>query len=132
MRYTLSVLTAACLMALGQPAWSECVDRELLKRVRMATMALPDSDRAIAAVLLHSLQASVTAPPTRRDLPFSPIALAIQQVLQQRYSGALQAHRLPTALVVKAHELRAGAKEFNGSMTYLDPAMVAHWADVRV
>ena len=82
MRYTLSVLTAACLLALGQPAWAETTDRDFLLRARNAALALPDTDRANATQLLQQLQASASvAPVSQRHLPFHHVFTAVNGTL---------------------------------------------------
>lgn len=130
MRYTLSVLTAVCLLALGQPAWSNSVDGELLQRVRIAASALPATDRASAALLLHELQAQVSTATTQRHLPLNRTMFAAQQVLAQRYHSTLQAHRLPQA-VVATHWLKPSVIDIHARPhMLLDTPMVQRWADV--
>src|SRR5690606_24381898 len=94
MRYTLSVLTAACVLALSQPAWSETIDRELLQRARNAALALPDKDRASASQWLQQLQtaAPATAAAAKRPLPFHPVFQAIGRTLAQHYATTSCAH----------------------------------------
>ena len=128
MRYTLSVLTAVCLLALGQPAWANSVDGELLQRVRIAASALPDTDRASAALLLRELQAQPKAAAPQRHLPLHRTMQAAQQVLAQHYSSTLQAHLLPQP-VVPAHWLKPLAIDPPArSGMLLDTSMVQRWA----
>ena len=132
MRYTLSVLTAACLLALGQPVWSESLDREWLQRVRTAALALPATDRANAALLLYELQASVPTATRQRHLPLNRCLVAAQQMLQQEYGSVLQAHQLPQ-LLVAAHWLKPSPVDVNHHPAMdLDTAMVARWANAIV
>lgn len=128
MRYTLSVLTAVCLLALGQPAWSESVDRELLQRVRIAAAALPDTDRADAAALLRELQTHHASTQPQRHLPFSRKVAAFSQVLERDYASTLQSHALAQPLVAQ-HWLRPAVVDvYTRPEPKLDTTMVARWA----
>lgn len=129
MRYTLSVITAVCLLALGQPAWSNSVDHELLQRASIAAAALPDNDRANAAALLRELQTHATdTQPQRRHLPFSRQMAAFKRVLECSYGSTLQSHTLPYPLVAP-HWLRPAVVDADTRPEpELDTAMVARWA----
>lgn len=129
MRYTLSVLTAACLLALGQPVWSETLDRELLQRARGAALALPATDRASAALLLQALQASAPTTAVQRHLPLHRTVAAAQHMLVQHYRSTLQAHRLPQPLVAR-HWLKPVAIDIDVRPALaLETTMVARWAN---
>lgn len=129
MRYTLSVLTAVCLLALGQPAWSNHADGEWLQRVRLAASSLPATDRASAALLWHALQAQALSAVPQRPLPLGRTLLAAQQVLAQHYGSTLQAHLLPQP-VVATHWYQAVAIDLQACpRMLLDSAMVQRWAN---
>lgn len=136
MRYTLSVLTAACLLALGQPAWAETADRDFVLRARNAVLALPDTDRANAKQLLQQLQASAATAPVaqQRHLPFHRVFSAVNGALQQHYSTAVNAHLLPQPLLAQGW-IRPPVEQLGGRLPMkLDTAMVerflAPWLDV--
>lgn len=97
MRYTLSVLTAACLLALGQPAWSSSRDQDLQQRARFAALSLPATDRSCATQLLRALQAQKGN--LGRPMRFNQITAAVQQVLLTHYAAALRQQPLPCAMV---------------------------------
>ncbi len=128
MRYTLSVLTAACLLALGQPAWAETTDRDFLLRARNAALALPDTDRANATQLLQQLQARASvAPVSQRHLPFHRVFTAVNGALQQHYTTSVSAHVLPQPLVA-AHWIKPPVEHLDTRPSMnLDTAMVQRW-----
>ena len=115
MRYTLSVLTAACLLALGQPAWSDSFDCELQQRARMAVLSLPASACNEAALLLQALHAAPA--PAQRHLPLAPISQAMDTALRQHYGSAIQSQQLGTA-TVELHWSKPPAQDL-----YARPAM---------
>lgn len=129
MRYTLSVLTAVCLLALGQPAWSDSVDRELLKRARIAASALPDNDRASAALVLRELQAQYLCAKLQRHLPLQRNAAAVQRVLKTDYRSALQSHVLAQPLVGTLWLKPVTIDLHVRPNVLLDAAMVQRWAE---
>ena len=126
MRHTLSVLTAVCLLALGQPAWSEVSDREVARRAHSAAMALPDAARACASKLLQQLQAlHTTAATNQRSLRLQPMFHAATHALRQHYATTAQAHTLAHALL-PAHSY-ANHTITTATPMHLDPAMVHRW-----
>ena len=129
MRYTLSVLTAACVLALSQPAWSETIDRELLQRARNAALALPDKDRASASQWLQQLQtaAPATAAVAKRPLPFHPVFQAIGHTLAQHYATASSAHVLAHPVVPAGWRQAAVAAGAQYLHMQLDTIMVQRW-----
>lgn len=144
MRYTLSVLTAAGLLALGQPAWSEPLDRELLQRVRLATLAWPGTEALHAQALQASAPAAplsapmaaansaAATPATGRALSLNRMQAATQQLLQQHYASSLQALALPPTRVAR-HWLQPDTLAYAHPVSLaLDAAMVARWADARL
>lgn len=136
MRYTLSVLTAAGLLALGQPAWSEPLDRELLQRVRLAALAWPGTEAlqasAPAAALTTPMAAAnstAATPRATRSLPLNRMQAATQQLLQQHYASSLQALALPPTRVAR-HWLQPDTlAQAQPARLALDATMVARWAD---
>lgn len=127
MRYTLSVLTAACLLALGQPAWSLSTDQALQQRARMAAMALPATDRQCATKLLQILQAAAVQ--DQRRLRLSMVTAAVEQSLHTHHAAALQQHQLPPA-AVELHWSKAPAQDLYAHAhptMDLDNAMLARW-----
>lgn len=129
MRYTLSVLTAACVLALSQPAWSETIDRELLQRARNAALALPDKDRASASQWLQQLQTTVpaTATAAKRPLPFHPVFLAVGHTLAQHYATASSAHVLAHPVVPAGWHQASVAASVQHRHMQLDATMVQRW-----
>lgn len=129
MRYTLSVLTAACVLALSQPAWSETIDRELLQRARNAALALPDKDRASASQWLQQLQtaAPATAAAAKRPLPFHPVFQAIGRTLAQHYATTSCAHVLAHPVVPVGWRQAAVAAGAQYLHLQLDATMVQRW-----
>jgi|GEM_PF-1654604 len=129
MRYTLSVLTAACLLALGQPTWSETADRELLQRARNAALALPDQDRACASQWLLQLQAScaATAPAAQRALPLNPLLQAVRHTLTQHYATTVSAHVLALPVVQAQWHRSPQALDMQAVRMQLDSTMVQRW-----
>ena len=125
MRYTLSVLTAVCLLALGQPAWSEASDREVVRRAHRAVMALPDDTRASANQLLQQLQAQQTPAPSQRSLRWHPMFQAAAQALVRHYSSTIQSHTLAHALLSVQHYVPKMTPP-SGNMQ-LDLEMVHRW-----
>ena len=128
MRYTLSVLTAVCLLALGQPAWSNSVDRELLQRARMAASALPDTVRASAALLLRELQTQHLTPKPQRPLPLARHVAAIAQLLQDHYRSTLNSRALAQPLVATHWLKPEPADMYARPGMLLDPTMVVRWS----
>lgn len=141
MRYTLSVLTAAGLLALGQPAWSEPLDRELLQRVRLAALAWPGTEALHAQALQASAPAAALTTPmaaanstaatprATRSLPLNRMQAATQQLLQQHYASSLQALALPPTRVAR-HWLQPDTlAQAQPARLALDATMVARWAD---
>ena len=128
MRYTLSVLTAACLLALGQPVWAETTDRDFLLRARNAALALPDTDRASARQLLQQLQARISsAPVSQRQLPFHRVFIAVNGALQKHYTTSVRAHLLPQPLLA-AHWINPPVEQLAARAAMnLDTAMVQRW-----
>lgn len=134
MRYTLSVLTAAGLLALGQPAWSEDRDREGLQRWRMTALSLPCSGAASAALLHAAAPVAPTDTPatTTRTLPVTRMLAAVQHMLQQHYGSALQAQALPPALALAPRRLQDAALNSSARpRLLLDTDMVTRWAAAR-
>lgn len=129
MRYTLSVLTAACVLALSQPAWSETIDRELLQRARNAALALPDRDRASASQWLQQLQtaAPATAAVAKRPLPFHPVFQAIGHTLAQCYATTSSAHVLAHPVVPASWRQALVAAGTQHRHLQLDANMVQRW-----
>lgn len=129
MRYTLSVLTAACVLALSQPAWSETIDRELLQRARNAALALPDKDRASASQWLQQLQTTVpaTATAAKRPLPFHPVFQAVGHTLAQHYATASSAHVLAHPVVPAGWRQASVAASVQHRHMQLDTTMVQRW-----
>ena len=127
MRYTLSVLTAVCLLALGQPAWSEVTDREVARRAYSAVMALPDDARTRANQLLLQLelQAQHTAAPSQRSLRLQPMFQAASQALVQHYSTTTQSHVLAHSLLPAQHYRPQYTPP--SRVMDLDTAMVHRW-----
>lgn len=126
MRHTLSVLTAACLLALGQAAWCSSGDGELRQRARKAVLALPDIDRTHGALLLQEvLQAQTLAP--RRHLPLARVMAATDEALQQHYASAAMAH-LPPAAMLQAHWYKPAPQDLYARPAMdLDAPMVQRW-----
>lgn len=129
MRYTLSVLTAACVLALSQPAWSETIDRELLQRARNAALALPDKDRASASQWLQQLQttAPATAAAAKRPLPFHAVYQAIGHTLAQHYATTSSAHVLAHPVVPAGWRQALVAAGAQHRHLQLDATMVQRW-----
>lgn len=128
MRHTLSVLSAACLLALGQPVWSETTsDRELALRARTAALALPASDRACASLLLQQWQGeaveAMPSPIHQRSLPFHTLFQAISQVLEEHYRTSAIAHCCPHPLLSSRQEMLIVSE----STLSLDSAMIQRW-----
>lgn len=131
MRHTLSVLSAVCLIALSQTAWSCHLDSDLQQRARMAAMALPATDRASAAAWLHTLPtppASHTASTTQRNLPLSRPMAAVQRCVQQ-LGQTLTAHRLATRTVAGHWLQRTPVDIHMPPQLELDAAMVQRWSE---
>lgn len=128
MRYTLSVVSAVCLMALGQPSWSSSLDRDLIERARIAAMALPAIDRHSAKAWLNALPAPHKPSTTRRHLPLSAAMTAVQQLVHQYERQTLQAYVLP-APTVSRQWLRPVTVELQARPNLqLDAAKVRRWA----
>ena len=128
MRQTLSALTAACLLALSQAAWSSSGDGELRQRARTAALALPDIDRTYGALLLQeALQAQPSVPTARRSLPLARVAAAANQALQQHYASCA-GHHLPPAGLVQFHWLKPAPQDLHARPRMdLDEPMVQRW-----
>lgn len=125
MRYTLSVLTAVCLLAMGQPAWSQSLDHELRQRARQAALALPDHARTHAARLLLELQA--TSQTSRRAIGLSSIASAAQSALEQLY-GTRMGHQQLMPAGVDLHWSKPAPQDlYDRPALELDPQMVQQW-----
>ncbi len=128
MRYTLSVLTAACLLALGQPAWAETSDRDFLLRARNAALALPDTDRANATQLLQQLQARAAAAAIpQRHLPFHRVFAAVNGALLQHYTTSVSAHLLPQPMLAPHWINPSVERSDTRTPMHLDTAMVQRW-----
>lgn len=131
MRYTLSVLTAACLLALGQPAWAAQADDDVMQRARCAARALPDHARAHAAQLLQQLQqhTDVEAPPAsrQRHLPLHPLFGAVQTLLAQQHGSAAAAHQLPMPMLTTHRNQPIEQGTAAPARLALDAAMVQRW-----
>lgn len=127
MRHTLSVLSAACLLALGQPVWSESTsDRELALRARTAALALalPAADRACASLLLQQWQVEAEPfTPHQRHLPFHTLFQAVSQVLEHHYRTSAIAHCCPHPLLSSRQEMLIVSE----STLSLDSAMIQRW-----
>ena len=130
MRYTLSVLTAACLLALGQPAWSSMADTDLQQRARMAVLSLPDVDRCCAAQLLLQWQA-VHAQPSR-SLALGRIPAAMQTALQQYYGSQLHHHVCESAVVALHWSKPAAQDLYARPALVLDSTMLQRWTQALV
>lgn len=128
MRHTLSVLTAVCLLALGQPAWSETSERDIALRARTAALSLPAEARASASQVLRQLQAQQEAPAPRRPLPLHPMVQAVHQTLAQDYDATANTHLLPkSTLPLRWHGELVPVPEHAFPRMHLDTAMVERW-----
>ena len=133
MRYTLSVLSAACILALSQPSWAGSLDRALSLRAQTAVMALSEAERADATLLLQTVGVQpAQSPLLRRALPLHPIMVAADQALELHYDSAVISH-LPAASTLPSGYAKAPTTDtYQQFYMQLDTDMVRRWAPSQI
>lgn len=132
MRHTLSALTAACLLTLGQSAWASAAERTWLhQQARHIVQSLPDAERIKAAALLQQWRNNTAPLPasSQRHLPFHSVMGAVSSHLQQHYRQHVLSHQRPSTLVAPGW-VKAEVQDPTASRQplVLEPAMVQRWA----
>lgn len=132
MRQTLSALTAACLLALGQSAWASAAERTWLhQHARAMVCALSAAEQVKTAALLQQWHSNAPQPaaPIQRHLPFHPVMRAVATHLQEHYRQPVQSHQQPHTWVA-LHWVKADVKDLAvpPAPLNLEPAMVQRWA----
>lgn len=121
-RYTLSVLTAACVLALCQPAVACPATDRVAAQARAVAMALPAADRADALHWLRQWQIQTT-PAAARQAPINRYLQAAHAVWPSPWLTSA-----PVQPCLPLHHMRPAAIDLFAPMALHIPSeLVARW-----